>query len=528
MNNATNVRQMANELASKLNLRSPENVSPQARQSQAAQAQTAPTPHAPMRMPASERHVPNVLYTNTLSNPSCHPAAFFTLDLRQKSASDTISYDLIKTFDIPNEVIKSLNHGGNGDLRALTRSELLSLSQQLTSVENKFIAKQMAVMVRLTQGDESPQAIAQKINDSALDPEYKQAATSIAHYLETHQFNPETQTFINDSGLTMSAQSAFCPMPNERHTIMRATPHFSTDYYGHLIEGKIYADFLNPEHDLGQTVFPPGDDQSIVTLEDYVALSATQPNYLMEVSMAVQKDALNEFHNALRKNPELIGSEIPKPLFADLKPKLVYTAKSGESQAYIGKCHFPTEGKAKGEFHIELPDIVAEQMNYSEKHSSYEIQSANDLDDEKTLKFIGVMDLGTGDLLMSTHLDRTFHHSTPKGGSPVATAFELDGPVYKNADGKMCVKVTKLVNKSGHYLPPLFTMAKFRDALISSGLDATKTKISTVSRDDQTNAAMGRWNTSSNNPSVLPKHAPISNDHSRAIAEELSVIQAAL
>lgn len=415
---------------------------------------------------------------------------FFSVVTAPPASGQTSALPLIQTFDINKKVDSAMHEQGLSKATA-NQEALLHYARQATEAELPFVAKQLATLKVLMEAKD-PGTLAKEIKLLDASGEFGSHASRLANYLESKDFDVQQGTFANDSGLSVGKPATFCPMPQDRHVLMRAMDIVSTNFAGRTVTGKPYAEYLVPDTLKGQGVFPPGPDQEILPQEQYAQLFGSQPNFTFYAHLAVQKDGIENLTSLVRSQPELAGAELNPAQFAKAKPHLVVTASPAESKDFVSQCTFP-----QGEWHITLPEKVLDQIQYSDKH---------DVEDpEKLQKFIFVQEMGTGNILLSVHLDTTFHHSTPLAGVPTATAGELDGYVYKDEDGKFKLKVDTYVNKSGHYHPSLESMAALRDILIQSGLDATKVNFKAITREPIVLNLLKEWNSGSEIPSRLPK-----------------------
>lgn len=416
-------------------------------------------------------------------------------------------FQLIQTMDVSGKVTRAMKKAGL-DKSTASQSQLMHFARQQMEAEIPFVAKQLAVLsVLMGAGDPVTKAAEIKVLDGAGD--FAIHADRIAGYLSDKNFSAEQGEFKNNSGLTMDSPKTFCPMPNPRHVLMRALDIQTREFEGRQITGKPYADFLVPDTPKGQTVFPPADGP-LVSEEQYAQLFGEHLDFVTHVHAAIEKDGAKNLQSLLNSNPRLEGEELESVNFAKAKPNWVLTATPAQSKEFVSRCSFPD-----GEWHIELPEKVLEQIEYSEKHSLE--------DPDKEQKFIFVQEMGTGDILLAVHLDTTFHHSTPLAGVPTATAGELDGTIYKDDNGKYQLKVKTFVNKSGHYFPSLQSMAALRDALIKSGLDPRKVDFTAITRDSVVLELLEEWNSDDSVPSRLPKG--LQNIYSSVLNTQISVLE---
>lgn len=416
-------------------------------------------------------------------------------------------FQLIQTMDVSGNVTHAMSEVGL-DKSTASQSQLMHYARQEMEAEIPFVAKQLAVLsVLMGAGDPITKAAEITVLDAAGD--FGIHAERIAGYLSDKDFSAEQGAFENNSGLTMGSPKTFCPMPNPRHVLMRALDIRRIEFQGRQITGKPYADFLVPDTPKGQTVFPPAEGQPLVPQEQYAQLFGEHRGFVEHVHTAIEKDGAKNLQNLIETSPHLEGEALDSVNFAKAKPNWVLTATPAQSKEFVSRCSFPN-----GEWHIELPEKVLEQIEYSEKHSLG--------DPNKEQKFIFVQEMGTGDLLLAVHLDTTFHHSTPLAGVPTATAGELDGTIYKDDNGKYQLKVKTFVNKSGHYFPSLQSMAALRDALIKSGLNPRKVDFTAITRDQVVLELLKEWNSDDSLPSKLPDG--LDNAYSSELNTQISAL----
>lgn len=443
----------------------------------------------PTGEPANSRIFSNLF---PIASDSVTSNAYGNYEILQNPTPKMIAkLPLIQTLDIAATVDSAMAIQGMSKKGASLQQILSYAKAAINNEEIPSIVTQLALLEVILSSNKPPTEVAETIKASSTDKLYNSYLDTILDYLSQQTIDPKTKLPINASGLITKPHKTFCPMPQDKHIVMRALDQMKTTFAGREVTGKPYADYLDPKTTAGKTVFPPSENQALVNDERYAQIFYNDLNLLFHVCMAIERDALQNYQQVMRDNPHLLNTNLEPTIFSKIKPNLVVTATPEESDSYTAKCTFPN-----GKWHIELPDIVLEQLEFSESH---------DLNDpEKSQRFIFVEELGTGNIKLATHLDTTFHHSTALGGAPVATAGELMGKIVKNDQGKYCLVVDEYIGKSGHYLPALSSMAEFRNTLIHSGLDSTQIKFTAVTRNNEIINLVKQWGQDSE-LSLLPQ-----------------------